>query len=106
MSSCSSCCHHPGERRNSKRLAISGKSPGNFAASVDFAFKKVFPRRTPDELYQFALLKDAYTEARYNMEYQITEAELQYLSERVAFLRDLTEKTCAQKIASFGEGKK
>ena len=47
----------------------------------------------------FQLLKKAYIDARYKKEYTITAEELQYLSERVLLLRELTEKLCQEEIA-------
>ncbi|PBQ31797.1 hypothetical protein CNR22_08455 [Sphingobacteriaceae bacterium] len=74
---------------------------GKLAKAVDMEFGKVFPRATVQERQRFSLLKKAYVEARYNMDYTISKADLEYLSERVQLLRDLTEKICKQKIESF-----
>ncbi|MDD5596740.1 MAG: hypothetical protein PHV82_02275 [Victivallaceae bacterium] len=49
----------------------------------------------------FDLLKRAYVEARYDMEYKITGEELKYLAERVKLLQATTEKVCEEKIKSF-----
>lgn len=74
---------------------------GKLAKALDMEFGKVFPRATVQERQRFSLLKKAYVEARYNMDYTISKADLDYLSERVQLLRDLTEKICKQKIESF-----
>ncbi|MBC8551214.1 MAG: HEPN domain-containing protein [Candidatus Brocadiales bacterium] len=63
--------------------------------------KNTFPKETKEEKRLFELLKRAYTEARYNMAYEITKKELKYLAGRVTTLRDLTEKICKLKIKSF-----
>ena len=52
-----------------------------------------------EEKELFQLLKKAYIDARYKKEYTITAEELQYLSERVQLLRELTEKLCQEEIA-------
>lgn len=74
---------------------------GKLAKALDMEFGKVFPRATVQERQCFSLLKKAYVEARYNMDYTISKADLEYLSERVQLLRDLTEKICKRKIESF-----
>ena len=42
-----------------------------------------------------------YVDARYNDEYSITKAGLDYLSERVQMLRKLTEEICKERIKGF-----
>ncbi len=74
---------------------------GKLAKSIDIEFGKVFPRATVQERQRFNLLKRAYIEARYNLDYRITKEELEYLGERVTLLRNLTEQICKQKIESF-----
>ncbi|PBQ33892.1 hypothetical protein CNR22_19585 [Sphingobacteriaceae bacterium] len=72
-----------------------------FAKAVDMEFGKVFPRATIEERRRFTLLRKAYVEARYNMDYNIGKADLEYLSERVQLLKNLTEQICKRKIESF-----
>lgn len=74
---------------------------GRLAKALDMAFGKVFPRATIEERRRFILLKKAYIEARYNMDYHIGKADLEYLSERVQLLRQLTEQICRQKIEAL-----
>ncbi len=74
---------------------------GKLAKALDMEFGKVFPRATVQERQRFNLLKRAYVEARYNIDYKIGKEDLQYLGERVQMLRDLTDKVCKQKIESF-----
>lgn len=72
-----------------------------FAKAVDMEFGKVFPRATIEERRRFTLLRKAYVEARYNMDYNIGKADLEYLSERVQLLKNLTQQICKRKIESF-----
>jgi predicted nucleotidyltransferase/HEPN domain-containing protein len=74
---------------------------GHLAKAVKMEFGKVFPQASVQERQRFSLLKKAYVDARYNMDYKISKEDLVYLSERVQMLRDLTEQICKQKIASF-----
>ena len=64
-------------------------------------FAKVFPQASPQERQRFELLKKAYVDARYNMDYKINKEDLDYLSERVQLLRKLTEEICREKIVGF-----
>lgn len=74
---------------------------GKLAKALDMEFGKVFPRATIEERRRFILLKKAYIEARYNMDYNISKADLEYLSERVQLLKNLTEQICKRKIEGF-----
>lgn len=74
---------------------------GYLAKACDVEFGKVFPQTQFEERQRFDLLRKAYVDARYNMDYTISEDDLTYLSERVKILRDLTEHICKQKIESF-----
>lgn len=71
------------------------------AKACDMEFSKAFPMATKLEQERFDLLKRAYVDARYNEDYVITKEDLDYLSERVQLLRDLTEKICKEKIEGF-----
>lgn len=74
---------------------------GKLAKALDMEFGKVFPSATILERQRFTLLKKAYVDARYNMDYKISKEDLDYLSERVTLLKKLTEKICKEKIESF-----
>jgi HEPN domain-containing protein len=74
---------------------------GRRAKSLNMAFGKVFPKATILERQRFMLLRKAYVDARYKINYRITKADLDYLGERVALLRQLTEQLCKEKIESF-----
>jgi HEPN domain-containing protein len=63
--------------------------------------KDIFPKDTQKEKDLFDLLKRAYVEARYNMSYEITKKELEYLAERVRKLQEVTEKICKAKIKNL-----
>ncbi len=71
------------------------------ARKIDVRFKTIFPHTTPEEERLFTLLKKAYIDSRYKMDYSISREDLEYLSKRVQKLRDLTELACQEKIASF-----
>ena len=64
--------------------------------------KTVFPQETKFNRRCFELLKAAYIEARYSEHYNITEAELIWLKDRVKCLQVLSEKLCEIKIRSYG----
>jgi HEPN domain-containing protein/predicted nucleotidyltransferase len=66
-------------------------------------FATIFPMTTEEEKRLFVLLKKAYIDARYNKNYKIEMAELEYLGSRVALLRDLTERVCRERIAGFDQ---
>jgi HEPN domain-containing protein/predicted nucleotidyltransferase len=74
---------------------------GKLAKALDMEFGKVFPRGDMNERRRFTLLKKAYVDARYNMDYTISKEDLAYLSERVQVLRGLTEQICKGKIEGF-----
>lgn len=74
---------------------------GRRAKSLHMEFGKVFPRASNVERQRFMLLRKAYVDARYKINYKITKADLDYLAERVTLLRKLTEQLCKEKIESF-----
>jgi hypothetical protein len=59
---------------------------------------KIFPRDTKEQEEIFVLLKSAYTEARYNKNYKITEEQLLYLTKRGEKLKSVTEEICKNRI--------
>lgn len=73
-------------------------------AGVEPKFLTVFPQGTEEEKNLFELLRKSYVNARYKKNFAITEEELTYLTERVQYLKDLTESICQEKIASFTDG--
>jgi uncharacterized protein len=68
---------------------------------LDCRFKTIFPRPNDEEERLFQLLKKAYIDSRYKLDYKVTKEDLEYLSQRVEKLRDLTELACKEKIESF-----
>jgi predicted nucleotidyltransferase/HEPN domain-containing protein len=67
---------------------------GKLAASFAPIFNTVFPLDTDEHKRLFELLKKAYIDARYKMNYKITREELEWLSGRVKKLQALTEEAC------------
>lgn len=76
---------------------------GKQVEKLNSAFESVFPKNTPVKKRLFELLQKAYIDSRYNMNYKIEKEELEYLSERVKVLRDLTERICMERIGEFME---
>ena len=68
---------------------------------IDGRFKAIFPKENDKEESLFQLLKKAYIESRYKLDYKINLQDLEYLSERVKKLYYLTEHTCVEKIESI-----
>ena len=71
------------------------------ACRLDDRFKTIFPRETPEKERLFIVLKRAYIDSRYKLNYSIEQDDLEYLSNRVEKLRDLTEIACREKIERF-----
>lgn len=61
----------------------------------------VFPLDTEFEKRCYDLLCRAYIEARYNKDFAVTREELEYMLQRIEFLKELTHKICTDKIASY-----
>jgi len=69
--------------------------------SVSNELLPVFPLDTPENRHLFKLLRKAYIEARYKRNYSITKDELTQLIKHVADLREVGQRICIEKIASF-----
>ena len=67
-------------------------------ASQSNEFLSVFPKGDAEKETCFELLKKAYIDARYNADYTISEAQLQYLINEVEKLKVITEKVCQARI--------
>ena len=65
------------------------------------SFLDIFPKKYPEQIECFKLLKTAYIDARYNMDYRISIEQIKYLITRVEELKDLVEEICMEKINSF-----
>ncbi|GAB5527047.1 MAG: HEPN domain-containing protein [Roseivirga sp.] len=77
---------------------------GRQAANQHADFLTIFPRSTDEEKRLFELLKKSYIEARYSKNFSVEKTELDYLSERVHLLKELTENVCKEKIEALGNG--
>ncbi|MDB5231108.1 MAG: polymerase beta domain protein region [Chitinophagaceae bacterium] len=64
----------------------------------DERFKIAFPLRDEEERRLFKILNAAYIDSRYKLNYSVTRDDLEYLSERVEVLREITEVVCGEKI--------
>ena len=60
--------------------------------------EEIFPRSTEKEIELFENFDYAYIGARYDPKFQISNDDLEYLSERVKRLMELTEILCNEKI--------
>jgi len=74
---------------------------GILAASQEPVFNTVFPRDTQEQEHRFELLRKAYVEARYEINYTITKEDLEWLAERVKQLQTLTGEVCKKWIESL-----
>lgn len=74
------------------------------AGIADPRFKTVFPNKTEEEKRLLILLNKAYIDSRYKLNYTVDPADLQWLSERVQKLQELTEVVCKEKIEGYGNG--
>jgi HEPN domain-containing protein/predicted nucleotidyltransferase len=70
----------------------------SLCASQNSDFLAIFPLANTEQQQNFELLKNAYVDARYSKDYQISEQQLNYLIERVAKLQALTKSLCQQHI--------
>ncbi|MEG0499957.1 MAG: HEPN domain-containing protein [Rikenellaceae bacterium] len=62
---------------------------------------RVFPRETEFEKHCFQILCDAYIKGRYDTTFVVTKEEYEYLLGRIEYLKELTERICRKKIASY-----
>lgn len=61
----------------------------------------VFPQNNEFEKRCYDLLCRAYIEARYNKKFVVTKEELAYMLERIELLKEITNRICLEKIASY-----
>jgi HEPN domain-containing protein/predicted nucleotidyltransferase len=73
----------------------------SLCASQNSDFLSLFPLANTEQQQNFELLKNAYIDARYSKDYQISEQQLNYLIERVAKLQALTKSLCQQYVSSL-----
>ena len=84
-------------RPKEHNLAILGKRCGALHPDLREVFP-VEPTATPEEVRRVKLLKEAYVEARYSMNYRITREELEWLAAHVRELRARVERVCQERI--------
>ena len=75
------------------------------SSRFDSRINSIFPRKTARDQKLFYLLKRAYTEARYNMQFKVSKDDLEILANRVKKLQALTKKICMEKIKSMTKEK-
>ncbi len=61
----------------------------------------VFPRVTEFEQNTFNLLRDAYVDARYKIDFKVTKEELEYMLERTEVLKEITTRICKEQIKHY-----
>lgn len=70
-------------------------------AQIDPAFAEIFPNEGKRPRRATQRLKRAYVDARYSMQYEITEEELNWLGGEVEKLQALTEQSCGVKLTEL-----
>ena len=66
----------------------------------------VFPRVTDFEKKVFKLLRDAYVDARYKLDFVVTKEELEYMLERTEILKEITYRICQKRIEYYDQKSK
>ena len=61
----------------------------------------VFPRVTDFEKQVFKLLRDAYVDARYKLDFVVTKEELEYMIERAEILKEIAYRICPKQIEYY-----
>ncbi|RFA27315.1 hypothetical protein CAI21_14860 [Alkalilimnicola ehrlichii] len=61
-------------------------------------FEEIFPRTTQLERDMFQLLDNAYIAARYHLDFNVTQEDLDYLAPKVQRLLDVTKALCEQEL--------
>ncbi|RFA27028.1 hypothetical protein CAI21_15890 [Alkalilimnicola ehrlichii] len=61
-------------------------------------FKEIFPHTTQLERDMFKLLDNAYIAARYHLDFNVTQEDLDYLAPKVQRLLDVTKTLCEQEL--------
>lgn len=68
---------------------------------IEPALKSVWPASNKDERQAYERLREAYIKARYSREYRISAKHLEWLGQRVAFLREMIRNACTKRIESL-----
>ncbi len=71
------------------------------AKTYSLESSKAFPRDTEEEKRLFDLLQDAYVQARYNKNFDVTKEDIEALIPKVELLRDVTKQCCEERIKSY-----
>lgn len=74
-----------------------------YVNKLDQRFAVVFLHATQQQEDYFQLLKRAYVDARYNINYQISKEELNYIYNRVLILQKLTKEICQARIIEIAQ---
>lgn len=77
----------------------------SLCAQIDPSFSEIFPEENKRQRRATQRLKCAYVDARYSMHYEITEEELDWLSQEVETLQALTKASCEAKLKALAGGK-
>jgi HEPN domain-containing protein len=85
----------------SERRTHSIRSLKRFNHRLAPQLNDIFPGGSPDEERLLQLLEDAYLEARYNPDYQISEQEVHSISSRVLRLLELAEAVLEERMAAI-----
>ena len=64
-------------------------------------FQEIFPLNLENEKKCFQLLQDAYIKARYDKNYKISEEQLNYLEERIGYLKETVNSVCKDHIENI-----
>jgi HEPN domain-containing protein len=75
--------------------------PAHAGRTLDLRLVDAWPRDGRKERAMFEKLKDAYVKARYSKHYQITQAELLWLGERVEELGRVVHTLCSERLAAL-----
>jgi predicted nucleotidyltransferase/HEPN domain-containing protein len=71
------------------------------AEGMEASLKQVWPANTREEKRAYARLREAYINARYSREYQITKEQLEWLGTRVELLKMLVERACLARLETL-----
>jgi len=75
----------------------------DLAEELEPSLEAVWPRETRFEKRCYALLRDAYVNARYSRSYRITEDELDWIAQRVTLLQGLVRQACESRIETLAK---
>lgn len=76
---------------------------GEDAGKVDKRFRHIFSRATRRNEDLFDLLDGAYTDARYEKDYEVSKAELKMLANRIRKFQQRVEQACKERIREMAK---